>query len=134
MTLPIGITMGDPAGVGPEIIVKSLAAMPAADRARYRIFGNRESLAAAKAVLGADLDLATLDLHHTDIPGAPLPFGRLDPRAGEACSVKWTSCVSFVTIDFEDGSESRAALRLNSGAPDIPKSPYPQIWRHSRNG
>lgn len=85
MTLPIGITMGDPAGVGPEIIVKSLAAMPAADRARYRIFGNRESLAAAKAVLGADLDLATLDLHHTDIPGAPLPFGRLDPRAGEAC-------------------------------------------------
>lgn len=85
MTLPIGITMGDPAGVGPEIIVKSLAAMPAEARAQYRVFGNRESLAAAKAVLGADLDLASVDLHHTDIPGAPLPFGQMDERGGEAC-------------------------------------------------
>jgi 4-hydroxythreonine-4-phosphate dehydrogenase len=85
MTLPIGITMGDPAGVGPEIIVKSLAAMPEKERAQYRVFGNRESLAAAKAVLGADLDLASVDLHHTEIPGAPLPFGRMDERGGEAC-------------------------------------------------
>ena len=30
----IGITMGDPAGVGPEICVKALAGMSGADRAR----------------------------------------------------------------------------------------------------
>jgi 4-hydroxythreonine-4-phosphate dehydrogenase len=85
MTAPIGITMGDPAGVGPEIIVKSLAAMSPEARLGYRVFGNAESLAAAERVLGTGLDLGALDLHQTDIPGAPLPFGKLDARGGEAC-------------------------------------------------
>lgn len=85
MTAPIGITMGDPAGVGPEIILRSLAALRPAERARYRVFGNRESLAAAETVLRTGMDLAALDVHHTDIPGAPLPFGKLDDRGGEAC-------------------------------------------------
>ena len=85
MTAPIGITMGDPAGVGPEIIVKSLAAMTPETRRGYRIFGNADSLAAAERVLATGLDLSALDLHQTDIPGDTLPFGKLDPRGGEAC-------------------------------------------------
>lgn len=85
MTLPIGITMGDPAGVGPEIIVKSMAALSTEARRGYRIFGNKASLAAAERVLGTGLDLATLDLHQIDIPGDVMPFGKLDPRGGEAC-------------------------------------------------
>lgn len=85
MTLPIGITMGDPAGVGPEIIVKSMAALSTEARRGYRIFGNEGSLAAAERVLGTGLDLATLDLHQIDIPGEVMPFGKLDPRGGEAC-------------------------------------------------
>jgi 4-hydroxythreonine-4-phosphate dehydrogenase len=86
MTAPlIGITLGDPAGVGPEIVVKSLAAMSPVQRAGIRIFGNRNSLAAAEAVLRSGIDLAALDVHHTDIPGALPAFGKLDPRCGEAC-------------------------------------------------
>ena len=85
MTRPIGITMGDPAGVGPEIIVRSMAALPPEDRQGYRIFGNAGSLAAAERVLRTGLDLGTLDLHQTDIPGDVLPFGKLDDRGGEAC-------------------------------------------------
>ncbi|WP_434620722.1 4-hydroxythreonine-4-phosphate dehydrogenase PdxA [Tabrizicola sp. M-4] len=86
MTAPlIGITMGDPAGVGPEIIVKSLAAMTAPQRQGIRIYGNRESLGAAETVLRTGLDIASLDVDHVDIPG-PLPaFGKLDSRCGEAC-------------------------------------------------
>lgn len=83
MTAPIGITMGDPAGVGPEIILRSLAALRPTERARYRVFGNRESLAAAETVLRTGMDLAALDVHHTDIPGAPLPFGKLDDRGAK---------------------------------------------------
>jgi 4-phospho-D-threonate 3-dehydrogenase / 4-phospho-D-erythronate 3-dehydrogenase len=85
MTAPIGITMGDPAGVGPEIIVKSMAALSPDDRRGYRIFGNADSLAAAERVLGTGLNVATLDLHQTDIPGGVMPFGKLDDRGGEAC-------------------------------------------------
>ena len=85
MTQPIGITMGDPAGVGPEIIVKSMAALPAADRAAYRIFGHRGSLTAAETVLRTGIDLASLDIHDVAIPGGTPAFGRMDPRCGEAC-------------------------------------------------
>jgi 4-hydroxythreonine-4-phosphate dehydrogenase len=86
MTKPlIGISMGDPAGVGPEIIIKSLAAMTPDQRAGIRIYGNRDSLTAAESVLITGMDLSELDIHHTDIPG-PLPaFGKLDDRCGEAC-------------------------------------------------
>lgn len=81
---PIGITMGDPAGVGPEIILKSLSAMTDAERRGIRIYGNRNSLAATEAVLNTGLDLAKLDIAHVDIPGALPAFGKLDPRCGEA--------------------------------------------------
>ena len=79
----IGITMGDPAGVGPEICVKALAEMGEGDRARTRIYGNRATLEAAKAAVGAgvDLDGAVVDL---PVEGAPLPWGRLSPVAGDA--------------------------------------------------
>ena len=36
----IGITMGDPSGVGPEIICKALAALPAPERAAALVIGD----------------------------------------------------------------------------------------------
>lgn len=79
----IGITMGDPAGVGPEISVKALAEMSAADRARTRIYGNRATLEQAIAAIGVSvaLDDVVVDL---PVDGGPLPWGKLDPRAGDA--------------------------------------------------
>ncbi len=49
MSQIIGITMGDPAGVGPEISIKALVEMDADARARTRIYGNRATLEAARA-------------------------------------------------------------------------------------
>ncbi len=84
----IGITMGDPAGVGPEVICKALAAMPEGDRDRVRIFGNREVLARAAAIVGADLDFSagsnSVRVDHIPFDGEIPPFGKLDPRAGDA--------------------------------------------------
>lgn len=79
----IGITMGDPAGVGPEICVKALAEMTAQDRERTLIYGNLATLEAAKTAVGCKVDLAgrVIDL---DIEGAPLPWGKLSPVAGDA--------------------------------------------------
>lgn len=84
----IGITMGDPAGVGPEVICKALADMPARERARIRVFGNRAVLERAAALVGADLDFSpgSNSFSVVDIPfdGEIPPFGKLDPRAGDA--------------------------------------------------
>jgi 4-phospho-D-threonate 3-dehydrogenase / 4-phospho-D-erythronate 3-dehydrogenase len=43
----IGITMGDPAGIGPEVIVKALADPVLRSKARYVIYGMNELLAYA---------------------------------------------------------------------------------------
>lgn len=87
----LGITMGDPAGVGPEIICKSLAEMSAEERRTIRVFGNRDSLEAAARIVGADLDFSedasgenAVATTHVAIEGDPIAFGKLDPRAGDA--------------------------------------------------
>ena len=79
----IGITMGDPCGVGPEISVKALADMSPADRDRTLIYGNRPTLEAAKTAIGCDVDLEgrVVDLA---VEGTPLPWGQLSPVAGDA--------------------------------------------------
>lgn len=88
----IGITMGDPAGVGPEIICKSLAAMNPAERRSVRVFGDRRSLEAAATIVGAPLTFGepgegadTIAVDHIEIGGGMIPFGKVDPRAGDAC-------------------------------------------------
>ena len=79
----IGITMGDPAGVGPEIAIKAIVEMGADERARTRIYGNLATLEKARDAVGAMLDLDGLVV---DLPieGGPLPWGKLDPRGGDA--------------------------------------------------
>ena len=79
----IGITMGDPCGVGPEISVRALADMSQQERDTVRIYGNLATLEAARTALGLEVDLAG---HVVDLPieGAPLAWGQLSPVAGDA--------------------------------------------------
>jgi 4-hydroxythreonine-4-phosphate dehydrogenase len=66
MSLPaIAVTMGDPAGVGPEVIVKALAEPAIAELARWIIVGDRAVLAAAEGLTG--LKLPAVRIHQ---PGA----------------------------------------------------------------
>ena len=51
----IGITMGDPAGIGPEIIVKALAEPEIRRRARFIIYGLNELLAYATDMMELDV-------------------------------------------------------------------------------
>lgn len=83
MSTIIGITMGDPTGVGPEITLKAVAGMSDADRANTRVFGNLKTLEAARKVLDLEIDLGPLVID-VEYEGAPLPWGKLDPRAGDA--------------------------------------------------
>jgi 4-hydroxythreonine-4-phosphate dehydrogenase len=83
MTLPVvGITMGDPAGVGPEVVVKALAHREIYGFCRPRVIGDRKRLEKAVAITGAgpeQLDCIDLGLVPED-----LPFGKVSAQAGEA--------------------------------------------------
>jgi 4-hydroxythreonine-4-phosphate dehydrogenase len=52
----IGITMGDPKGVGPEVIAKAWAALDEAERGHFLIYGDRALMDAAAELAGAEFD------------------------------------------------------------------------------
>jgi 4-phospho-D-threonate 3-dehydrogenase / 4-phospho-D-erythronate 3-dehydrogenase len=89
---PIAITMGDPAGVGAEVIVKAVATLSAQERASLFVVGSMETLARAATVCGVDLALVArgdgtpgaLQVEEVRVPGVPLAFGKLDLAGGEA--------------------------------------------------
>lgn len=57
----IALVFGDPAGVGPELVIKLLADGSAAQQANVFVIGNRASLAEAAKTTGVALDLATIE-------------------------------------------------------------------------
>jgi 4-hydroxythreonine-4-phosphate dehydrogenase len=78
----VGVTMGDPAGVGPEVIVKALAHREVHAFCRPRVIGDRKRLERARKITRADPG----DLDCIDIGLVPedLPFGKVSAAAGEA--------------------------------------------------
>jgi 4-phospho-D-threonate 3-dehydrogenase / 4-phospho-D-erythronate 3-dehydrogenase len=98
MMLPvIAITMGDPAGIGPEIIMKALASPDARATCRPLVVGDAGRLRDAARIVGSRLHVESLDdaraatYGHGDVEcidlglvPADLPFGKVSPIAGEA--------------------------------------------------
>ena len=95
----IAITMGDAAGVGPEIIVKSLAHGEVYEACRPVVIGDAGRLRQADAICKTRLRIAGVDAERIEAtrfePGVvpcvdlelippDLPWGRLSAQAGEA--------------------------------------------------
>ena len=98
MTQPlIAVTMGDPAGIGPEILAKTFADEDFRKGNRVVVVGDATILERAVKLLdlplrvnaidepeGAGFSPGTVDvLSETNLP-EDLPFGKLDARAGDA--------------------------------------------------
>jgi len=100
MTQPIiAITMGDAAGVGPEIIMKCLAHADLYQQCRPIVIGDAARLALAAQIVNSPLQIRSLTPEELDdaafaygtvdcidlrlIP-ADLPFGKISPIAGDA--------------------------------------------------
>ena len=98
MTRPtIAITMGDPAGIGPEIIMKALARPEAHELCRPLVIGDAGRLRQAGKIVGADIavnalssageaNYSTSSVQCLDLNIVPenLAFGEMSPVAGEA--------------------------------------------------
>ena len=98
MKLPVvGITMGDAAGVGPEVVVKALARADAYAFCRPLVIGDRRQMERAIAILKLRLELrsiadpkeakfkpGTVDLLDLALLSSDIPFGKVSAAAGEA--------------------------------------------------
>ena len=70
MTLPrIGITLGDPGGIGPEVTLKSLSKKNVFSSAIYILFGSRFIIEQNLDLLGLSMDIPTLsNFDNSDLP------------------------------------------------------------------
>ena len=94
----IGITMGDPAGIGPEIIVKALANPALYESCKPLVFADAQVMQNAVAIAGIDLQINSVsgikdanfgygiidvvDLKNVDIKS--LEYGKVSANAGNA--------------------------------------------------
>jgi 4-phospho-D-threonate 3-dehydrogenase / 4-phospho-D-erythronate 3-dehydrogenase len=80
----IVLTMGDPAGIGPEIVLKALADPEVAALGRWIVAGDGAILEMAARITGLSLQsIDVRDPHALDAPGE-FSFGHLDARCGRA--------------------------------------------------
>jgi 4-hydroxythreonine-4-phosphate dehydrogenase len=93
----VGITMGDPAGVGPEVIMKALARADAYALCRPLVIGDAKQLARAGSLLNLKLDVVsvsgpekakfaqgTIEVIEVGQVPVDLPYGKVSAVAGEA--------------------------------------------------
>jgi 4-hydroxythreonine-4-phosphate dehydrogenase len=114
MTRPtIAITMGDPAGIGPEVIMKALAQPYANEICNPLVVGDANRLRKAAAMVGVKLDVDSLTsaeqanfgataVQCLDLKNVPddLPFGQMSPVAGDAAYRYIEKAVQVVQSGF----------------------------------
>ena len=94
---PIAVTMGDPAGIGPEIVARTFADPAFHEHNHALVVGDAGRLERAAGVVGATLkvnrisgpedaapETGSADVIQVGELPIDLPFGRLDPGAGDA--------------------------------------------------
>ena len=93
----VGITMGDAAGVGPEVVVKTLSRKSLYDECRPLVIGDARRLELANRLVKGDVKVrsianasearyepGTIDCIDLKLIPADLPFGQISPVAGDA--------------------------------------------------
>ncbi|MBK9069873.1 MAG: 4-hydroxythreonine-4-phosphate dehydrogenase PdxA [Myxococcales bacterium] len=105
MSARIGITLGDPAGIGPEVVAAALAA-DAELAGACRIYGSAAVLRAAAIAMGVGLP-AGLEVH--DVPCGPVVAGKPDDVSG-AAQVAWLEAAVAAALRGEVGALATAPI------------------------
>jgi 4-hydroxythreonine-4-phosphate dehydrogenase len=137
----LGITMGDPAGVGPEITAKALAQPGIAAACRAIVIGDRSVMAATLALLRSPLTLhpvksvdgctfapghlECLDLANVD--AATLPKSTVSAAAGRAAYAYIETAVRLCQTAWIDGIVTAPVNKEALAAAGVPHSGHTEI-------
>lgn len=113
----IGLTMGDPAGIGPEVVCKLMRADDLRERAHIVVIGSAASMRHMAKALGIDMPVRVhqtwqaaalnprvIDVYDPDTPDvSQVPVGQIDVRAGEASMVYNRIGAELAIADRIDG-------------------------------
>jgi len=141
----IGITMGDPASIGPEITVKALARPEMYDSCRPLVVGDSCMLEKAKKLVGHEeirihpvsgvqdalFTPGTIDVYEMNLVDAEtLPIGQVSVAAGEAAFQYVKKVIELANADEIDGTVTNA---LNKEAINVAGhhfSGHTEIYAH----
>ena len=113
----IGLTTGDPAGVGPELVLRALASETLAERMRLLVIGPGELRPRELAQAGADGDPERVERGWLETPTrGPWTLGRPQAAAGHAALAALRAGADLAQRGFVDalvtGPVSKEALHL----------------------
>ena len=112
----IGVTLGDPAGVGPEIVAKSLNSF---NKNELVLIGSRTNFLRVISDLHLDVDPDACSF--VDIPGGDVQYGRVQKTAGE---IAIRSIEKAVELAQAEQIESMATAPINKEAIMMAGSKY----------
>jgi 4-phospho-D-threonate 3-dehydrogenase / 4-phospho-D-erythronate 3-dehydrogenase len=138
----LALTIGDPAGVGPEIILKAAARLRARDDLQLVAVAPRQCLADAARAIGGDIErawaagAAALGLRVEEIPApdAPIVVGRVSAAAG---AVAYTSIARAVELTMNGGADAIVTAPISKEALNLagyPFSGHTELLAHLSGG
>jgi 4-hydroxythreonine-4-phosphate dehydrogenase len=98
----VAVTIGDPSGIGPEVVLKSLSSAAVQDIAEWVVVGDRLALEKSAASCGVALErmkAAILDVKALKSPNQ-LEFGKLSPDCGQA-ALEYVRLATRMCLDGE---------------------------------
>ena len=130
----IGVTIGDPAGIGPEIVIKALSDRVSYDVSRPVVYGDRCVLQRSLADLGASLELnpierpnqgrfqvGTIDVIDTGILSELVPYGQISGDGGHA-GLGYLEAAMDAALD--ESVDGLATAPLNKESLQAAKAPF----------
>lgn len=118
----IAITLGDPSGVGPEVVAKALAQPAVHHEGRLFVIGDAEAVRRAVAEVGsaatvrpisapaeADSSIGTIDVLEVDGVASEFPIGELSLDSARACHA-WVERAAGLAISGEVAAMATAPV------------------------
>ena len=119
---PVAVTMGDPAGIGPEVIARTFTEKGFQNENRAFVVGDARIMQRAVKLMGLSLGVNKIErleealfepgsvdvLQVGDLPG-DLPFGELDARAG-AAAFEYVRRATGLALEGSVGAVATAPL------------------------
>lgn len=137
MNLPrLALTMGDPAGIGPEVLAAAWSDPRLHDWSRPFVIGHPEILRRAAALRGLALDVCPIEAPEAALASPrrmpvlassgdevlAVPLGQVDPRAGEAA---YQALVRGIDLALGGQIEGLVTAPLSKKALALAGHPYP---------
>ena len=108
----IGITMGDPSGIGAEIICKALRDLPPEERSRTAFVGDPHFMQRANALVGAGLKFADAATPYSDgtVPVFNVDVDRSQVQDSKVCAASGDAAYRFVARAVDAALKNEIAV------------------------